>query len=141
MDKDVVMNKLDGLSRCIARIEDKNPHSLPELQLDLDLQDVIVLNLERAVQICVDIGMHILSSSDFVLPDTMAETFSVLAEKKIISSDTSLMMIKAVGFRNVAVHAYQAIDWVIVDKIINHHIDDFRKFAKEIYCELHSVGD
>ena len=136
MDKEVLLNKLESLSRCVARIDDKNPHSLSALQRDLDLQDVIVLNLERAVQICVDIGMHILSSSDFVLPDTMAETFSLLAEKEFIENDSAERMIKAVGFRNTAVHAYQAIDWVIVDKIINAHLDDFRKYAKEIYSCL-----
>ena len=133
MDKEVILNKLDSLSRCVARVESKNPHSLETLKNDVDLQDVIVLNLERAVQVCVDISMHVLSSLNFVLPNTMAESFILLAQKKIICDATAEMMVKAVGFRNTAVHAYQAIDWVIVDKIINNHIDDFRRFAKEIY--------
>ncbi len=136
MDKEVILNKLDSLSRCVARIESKNPHCLETLESDLDLQDVIVLNLERAVQQCVDIGVHVLSFDKTILPDTMAATFSVLADRGVISGDTAQRMIKAVGFRNTAVHAYQAIDWMIVDKIINSHLDDFRKFAKEIYEKL-----
>lgn len=133
MAKDITLSKLESLSRCIDRIDSKNPHSLAVLQEDLDLQDVIVLNLERAVQMCVDIGMHILSSRKLVLPDTMADTFKVLLKAGLISEPVSERMIKAVGFRNTAVHAYQAIDWAIVDKIINTHLGDFRKFAKEIY--------
>jgi len=136
MDKEVILNKLDSLSRCIARIESKNPHCLEALESDLDLQDVIVLNLERAVQQCVDIGVHVLSFDKSILPDSMAETFNALESRKVISRGIADRMIKAVGFRNTAVHAYQALDWIIIDKIINHHLDDFRKFAKEIYGKL-----
>ena len=136
MDKDVILKKLESLSRCIDRIESKNPHSLDVLEEDMDLQDVIVLNLERAVQMCVDIGMHILSSRKLILPDTMADTFTVLLKEGMISELTSERMIKAVGFRNTAVHAYQSIDWMIVDKIINAHLGDFRQFTKEIYAAL-----
>ena len=136
MDKDVILKKLESLSRCIDRIESKNPHSLDILEEDLDLQDVIVLNLERAVQMCVDIGMHVLSSSKLPLPDTMGDTFAVLSKEGIISELISERMIKSVGFRNIAVHVYQSIDWMIVDKIINAHLGDFRQFTKEIYATL-----
>jgi len=136
MDEDVILKKLESLSRCIERIDSKNPHSLDVLEEDMDLQDVIVLNLERAVQMCVDIGMHVLSSRKLILPDTMADTFTVLQKEGMISEPTSERMIKAVGFRNTVVHAYQSIDWMIVDKIINAHLGDFRQFAKEIYAAL-----
>jgi len=38
----------------------------------------------------------------------------------------------AVGFRNVAVHNYQAIDWEVVHKISYERLDDFREFAGAI---------
>ena len=31
MDKEVVLNKLENLRRCVARVEAKRPSSLPEL--------------------------------------------------------------------------------------------------------------
>ncbi|WP_297927373.1 HepT-like ribonuclease domain-containing protein [Metallibacterium sp.] len=37
----------------------------------------------------------------------------------------------AVGFRNVAVHSYRAIDWQIVHTIVHKHPDDFGSFALE----------
>ena len=37
----------------------------------------------------------------------------------------------AVGFRNVAVHSYRAIDWQIVHTIVHRHPDDFGSFALE----------
>lgn len=34
-----------------------------------------------------------------------------------------------VGFRNIAVHDYQALNLVIVQAIIDRHLDDLRSFA------------
>ncbi len=33
------------------------------------------------------------------------------------------------GFRNVAVHAHQAVDASIVEAIATHHVHDLRRFA------------
>lgn len=54
MDKIIVNKKLDSLYRCINRIQEKCPADAAELKINVDLQDVIVLNLSRAVQLCVD---------------------------------------------------------------------------------------
>ncbi|MGS1013646.1 HepT-like ribonuclease domain-containing protein [Rhodanobacter sp. UC4450_H17] len=38
----------------------------------------------------------------------------------------------AVGFRNIAVHSYNAIDWAIVHAIATCHLGDFEDFARLI---------
>jgi len=38
----------------------------------------------------------------------------------------------AVGFRNIAVHAYEAIDWDIVFSIAATHLADFEDLAKTV---------
>ena len=55
MDSDVVTAKLESLRRCIERVRTRTPASVEELSTDHDAQDIICLNLERAVQACVDI--------------------------------------------------------------------------------------
>jgi len=132
MDRDVVLSKLESLRRCVKRIQDKTPNSYEELAADYDLQDIISLNLERSVQQCVDIGLHIISDLEVPAPETMAGTFEILARASCLSPDVAKRMTKAVGFRNTAVHAYQEIDWQIVFTIITKHLDDFREFARQI---------
>lgn len=132
MDRDVVFNKLESLRRCIRRVQDKTPISPDLLSEDYDCQDIVVLNLERAVQICVDVGLHVISDSEIPIPATMGETFKALEKAGILNKSTAQRMIKAVGFRNIAVHAYQEIDWVIVFRIATEHLEDFREFAKQI---------
>lgn len=137
MDKEVVLNKLENLRRCVARVEAKRPSSLTELVDDIDRQDIIVLNLERSVQACVDIGVHLLTDfSEITVPDSMSGTFKTLASVKIIDSELSKHLSNAVGFRNTAVHAYQDIDWNIVYSIIHKRLDDFRNYASCIVTHM-----
>lgn len=37
-----------------------------------------------------------------------------------------------VGFRNIAVYDYQSINLSILQSIIDKHLQDFRRFAKQI---------
>lgn len=132
MDHDVVLGKLENLRRCIARVQEKTPTSPDMLMKDYDLQDILVLNLERAVQACVDIGLHLISELEIPVPDNMGQTFVALRQAGYVSETVADRMVKAVGFRNTAVHAYQAIDWQIVYRIITEHLDDFREYARQI---------
>jgi hypothetical protein len=49
MRRDIVMRKLDTLARCVARIEEKRPETVESLIHDIDVQDILSINLERAV--------------------------------------------------------------------------------------------
>ena len=136
MDEDLILGKLENLSRCLARIEEKTPATAEELKADFDRQDIISVNLELAVQACVDVGMHVISQRNLLLPDSMAGTFLSLATLSVIDKQTAVAMGKAVGFRNTAVHAYRVINWDIVFSICTKHLDDFRAFARQIMAVM-----
>jgi uncharacterized protein YutE (UPF0331/DUF86 family) len=136
MDRDIVQAKLESLRRCVERIADKTPPSTDRLAHDPDLQDIIALNLQRAVQLCVDLATHVIVDISSKAPSTMADNFAILQEANIITPALADRMIKAVGFRNIAVHSYQTIDWNIVYQICTRHLDDFRQFAKAIAQQL-----
>jgi len=132
MDQVIFDQKLESLRRCIKRVEDKTPSHVSELIKDQDIQDILVLNLTRAVQLCVDIGSHVISESEEPAPTTMGDVFSTLENLGAIKSITCKAMRKAVGFRNIAVHNYDVINWEIVYAICNNLLVDFRRFASEI---------
>jgi len=132
MDQQIIANKIESLRRCLARVEQRCPQSVDELLNDLDAQDVLTLNLSRAIQLCVDISLHILSSSNQAMPQTMADAFTGLVKEGIISVDTEEKMRKAVGFRNIAIHEYEKINWAIVYSIATERLSDFKVFAKII---------
>jgi uncharacterized protein YutE (UPF0331/DUF86 family) len=129
MDKEVISAKLESLRRCIERIKAKTPSTAAALLQDNDLQDIISVNLERAVQLCVDIASHIIAESEMPVPGTMGESFEQLRRLDLISNDLATHMKKAVGFRNIAVHTYQEINWEMVYSIITKQLSDFVQFA------------
>ena len=69
MDRLIVSRKLDSLRRCLDRVRERCPASVATLAGDPDLQDIVVLNLSRAMQICVDLALHTLSSLEQPVPD------------------------------------------------------------------------
>jgi len=129
MDREVIERKLDSLRHCIARVRAKRPTTAALLAADADLQDVLVLNLSRAVQVCVDIGAHLLAPSSSAPPATMGETFTRLGEAGLIDRELAARLCSAVGFRNIAVHNYDTIDWEIDWRLAGDPLADFEAFA------------
>lgn len=136
MDREVVEQKLESLRRCLQRVETKCPAEADTLAADFDLQDIVSLNLSRAVQLCVDIGAHLIAGMNVAPPDTMGQTFDLLAQAGLLTTALALNLKKAVGFRNIAVHNYEAINWHIVHSIVKNHLADFSAFAKAVAMTL-----
>lgn len=136
MDREVIEQKLESLRRCLQRVAEKCPSDPGTLSRDPDLQDIVTLNLSRAVQLCVDLGAHLIAGLDVPPPDTMGQTFDALAHAGVISEHLALQLKRAVGFRNIAVHHYEKIDWLIVHRIASHHLSDFTEFATVVAARL-----
>jgi uncharacterized protein YutE (UPF0331/DUF86 family) len=138
-EKAVLLAKLEHLQNCLYRLESKNPFSLQDLETNFDLQDIISVNLQRAIQICVDVATYLLSENQQRSPQSMADAFESLAKLGWISQDLKTQFIKAVGLRNVLVHEYDDIQWDIVYTVVSEHMDVFKKFAKAINEKAHLV--
>ena len=138
MEKRVLNQKLDNLRNCTLRIEGKLPLTDNELSINFDVQDIISVNLERSVQSCIDIASHISSDFDDVSGLSAGNLFLELIAKKVLSQETAQGMVKAVGFRNLLVHRYAAIDWARVQQSLLKDLGLFRQFAGEIarFCNL-----
>lgn len=132
MNSLVIKTKLESLRRRLDRIESKKPITLEGLLQDIDTQDILALNLERSVQFCADIANHILSSLDDAPAMSMAESFERLSAKEIIPLELARNLRRAVGFRNLSVHAYDKIDWNLVWTYFESDLSDLVNFAQII---------
>jgi uncharacterized protein YutE (UPF0331/DUF86 family) len=136
MDKPLITEKLEALRHCVRRIHEKCPPEASLLADDTDLQDILAMNLTRAVQICVDIAAHIVAESDLPAPHSMGDAFEALVKLKVLDEPTAINMKRAVGLRNIAVHAYDRIDWDIVHLVCRERLDDFLGFMDAIVRRL-----
>lgn len=136
MDRALIESKLESLRRCVKRAEDRCPETPQALAEDADLQDIVSLNLTRAVQLCVDIAAHMIAESEAPAPQTMGESFDGLLQIGIVDAQLARRLKRAVGFRNIAVHNYQAINWTIVHAICIRGLEDFKDFARVVAKRL-----
>jgi uncharacterized protein YutE (UPF0331/DUF86 family) len=131
MRNDVILNKISVIERCNKRILEvyqQNPQNL----LDYTKQDSIILNIQRACEACIDLAMHIVAEERLGLPQTSREAFDMLESQSIITSEIVYRMKAMVGFRNIAVQNYQAINQDILQQIFEKYLSDFTTFTKQI---------
>jgi len=126
---DVVLNKAASIERCIKRIREVYDHN-PDNLNDLTKQDSIILNIQRACEQCIDIAMHIVSERKLGIPKSSREAFKLMQDAGILDEELADRMMRMVGFRNTAVHAYQSLNLDILKTIIERHLDDFKRFAQ-----------
>src|SRR3990172_3853978 len=122
-DKDIVLAKVAAIQKCLRRI--KHVTGLDPDRLDeLDSQDIFVLNLQRAIQSAIDLATHIVASESLGISDTIGGNFVLLEHGKIITKSLSKKMQSMVGFRNIAIHNYQALDLEILKAILVKNLKD-----------------
>src|SRR5690625_1737077 len=128
---DVILNKTTTIERCIKRIHEVYEGN-PENLTDYTKQDSIILNIQRACEASIDLAMYIVSGRKLGVPKTSREAFQLLQEAKIIEASLAKSLMNMVGFRNIAVHNYQALDIDVLEAILEKHIDDFKDYTKVI---------
>ncbi len=131
-DRELILEQIGSLRRWGQRVEDKRVASVGKPERDWDRQDVITVNLTRAVQLFADIAVRLISEDDGAPPDTMTKGFDRLHETEALPEALARRRKGAVGFRNVAVHAYHSIDWKIAHSITPGRPDDLRQLARSI---------
>jgi uncharacterized protein YutE (UPF0331/DUF86 family) len=130
MPDDILLNKGQIIKRCIARVREEyagNPFNLR----DLTKQDSIVINVLRACEAAIDLAMHLVAERNLGAPQASREAFSLLETAEILTPDTARLMRAMVGFRNIAIHNYQALELSVIQAIIDRHLSDFDRFLNE----------
>lgn len=132
MTDDILLNKAQIIRRSIGRVEEEY-QGKPEHLQELTRQDSIVLNVQRACEATIDLAMHAVAEGKLGLPQNSREAFEMLAAHGVIDPDLAQRLKAMVGFRNVAVHNYQALDLGILQSIIEHRLGDLKTFADVLF--------
>lgn len=136
---DVVLNKAQVIERALARVNATYLAHAATLDLNLDAQDVIILNLQRACEASIDLAMHIVRIKGVGLPKESRDAFSLLAQNKIIVHEMAERLKRMVSFRNIAVHDYRALDWTIVRAIVEKDVLDVAEFSRQMVKEYGTI--
>jgi uncharacterized protein YutE (UPF0331/DUF86 family) len=80
--------------------------------------------------------MHVVSSEGYGVPVDLAEGFTLLAKHDVIDEELAERLRRMVGFRNIAVHQYQALDPAIMRAITEKHLGDLHTYAARVLDHL-----
>jgi uncharacterized protein YutE (UPF0331/DUF86 family) len=129
MSEDVILNKISVIERCIKRIDEEYGNNFENLK-NYTKQDSIILNIQRACEASIDLAMHIVSEKKLGIPQNSRDAFEVLYTNNIIDEKLMKNLKAMVGFRNIAVHDYQAVNLEIVKQIIEKHLLELKDFVQ-----------
>ena len=130
-NKAVILNNYESIERCINRINEEYEGDFENLY-NYSKLDSIVLNLQRACELVIDIAMYIVSTEKLGIPQTKKEAFEILFKNNYIDENTLQRMKGMIGFRNIAIHDYKQIDEEILKDVIEKHLKDLLEFARSM---------
>lgn len=89
------------------------------------MDEVRVLRLLRAIEGCVDVAQHLCAVNRLGPPSDNGDAMTLLGAHGVLDRELSVSMRRAVGFRNVPVHEYVAVD----DDVVRLRVRDHRDIA------------
>jgi len=133
-DAGLVLKKLARIETCIRELRTL---ARPEA-LGTDVRELrfVEHTLQIAIQACQDAASHIVSDDRLGEPRTNQELMDLLVSSGWLGADLGARLRRAVGFRNVLVHGYDAVDVAIVRDVLAHGVDDLEAFVAAIRGSL-----
>lgn len=132
MADDVLLNKAATIERTVARAREvyqRNPNTFAS---DFTRQDAAILNIQRACEAALDMGQHLIRRERLGVPQSSRDVFKLLADANWIDAPLAESLKRMVGFRNIAVHDYQALQLPITVSIITQHLDEFLQYSQTL---------
>lgn len=123
---------LDRLVEETANLRRLAALSNAELLADPDRMAAVKYRLLVAIETCIDVGEHIVSSEGLRAPESFADTFAVVAEAGYLPIDAVETLQDMARFRNLLVHVYEEVDDHRVVQILHTRLDDLDGFRSEI---------
>jgi uncharacterized protein YutE (UPF0331/DUF86 family) len=132
MADDVLINKAATIERCVARARQEYARDPATFATDFTRQDAAILNIQRACEAALDMGQHLIRREKLGVPQSARDVFALLAQGGWIDLALAESLKRMVGFRNIAVHDYQALQLPITVSIITTHLGEFLQYSQAV---------
>lgn len=129
IDPEVLQERLKLLAEYIADLEAVQDTPWERFATDKMLRRYVERTLHLAIECCLDIGHHVISSEGLREPQDNRDVFRVLAEAGYIPRELLPGFERMAGFRNLLVHEYARIDPAVVHGILKRRVADLKRFA------------
>lgn len=130
------MTPMEGkLSLLVAELdllEASRPQSFAALMTEPMLQRGLVKTLENAIEYCLDLGRMLIRERGWEVPERYRDIITTLTQHGVLPTDKQDVFYSIVGFRNLAVHAYEKMDPEALYGVLTRHVADLRLLGRSI---------
>lgn len=128
VDADSVFAKLARLDALLGVLEEARARGRDAVTSDVHVQLEVERALQVSIQICIDIGAHLVSELGLKPADDYQGVFASLGASGTIAGDLADRLGAAAGLRNLLVHDYGEIDHARLWDSLGE-LGDLRDFA------------
>ena len=128
----LVLGKVAAIERSVARAREEFAAAGVAFARDFTRQDAAILNILRGCELALDLANILIRERGLGIPLSGRDSFRLLADAHLIEPEHALRLQRMIGFRNIAVHQYQALDIAIVEAILQRDLDDLLAYAQTI---------
>ncbi len=132
MEIEVLDRLLSNLKSYVRELKRLSKLTQDEFLGDPDKLGSAKYHLIIAIECCLDLAHHIISSEGLRRPEDFADAFKVLAENEIINREMLPKLEGMARFRNLLVHVYSRVDNTRVYEVLQSNLGDFDYFARVI---------
>ncbi|MBW8060335.1 MAG: DUF86 domain-containing protein [Solirubrobacterales bacterium] len=127
VDAESVATRLDRLTPLLEELEEIRAAGHDAYMADFRSRLAADHAIQLAVQICIDVGAHLIAELGLEVPSDYRGIFESLRSEGL-DPQLAERLADAAGMRNILVHGYLEVDdeavWGALD-----HLDDLRQFA------------
>lgn len=123
------MKLLDGYLQDLLELQPVNFSTYQDEKL---IHRTVERTIHLAIEASLDIGQRLIAQAGWRTPVDNRDTFTVLHENEIVSTELLPHLMNMAGFRNIIVHDYTRIDDEIVFGVLKRHLDKFQDYAEAI---------
>jgi uncharacterized protein YutE (UPF0331/DUF86 family) len=133
-DLDLVLKKLAFIETCLMELRTL---SKPEsLEVDVKERRFVEHTLQLCLQAIQDVASHIVADERLGEPSTNQQLFRLLECAGWVDAPLADTLRAAIGFRNVLVHGYTAVDLDIVRDVLANRLGDISSFVDVVRKRL-----
>jgi uncharacterized protein YutE (UPF0331/DUF86 family) len=123
-----VRQMLDRLGTEVEALRRLARRNADELLCDDDLLAAVKYRFIVAIEVCIDVGRHVVASEGLRAPLDYADVFAVLADAELLDPAVAADLRDTARFRNLLVHGYAKVDDTRVVEILQERVDDLAAF-------------
>ena len=142
LDKNIINEKLSILLKYLDRLEPVADQTQEQFKTT-EIHYLAERYVELIVGEALDINFHIIKEKKLFAPPKYRESFVILGDAGILTSDLARRIADSAGLRNLLVHHYDEIDLDHFYLGLKPGIADYWRYAQEIfkYVETESSNE